>query len=70
LQSVDAWATPFWKLVASGLLLLATAHGVHGLVVIADDYIASAKGRNFVRLLSILFMAAMSFMGVYVIWTS
>ena len=35
------WATPFWKLTASALLLVAVAHGVHGLVVIADDYIVS-----------------------------
>ncbi|MCQ3938683.1 MAG: hypothetical protein DPW18_16795 [Chloroflexi bacterium] len=70
LQSTDAWATPFWRLTASALLLLATAHGVHGLVVIADDYIASSKGRNVVRLVSIIFMTAMSLMGLWLIWTS
>jgi len=70
LQSTDAWATPFWKLTASALLLVATAHGVHGLVVIADDYIASAKGRNFVRFLSIIMMISMSLMGLWIIWTS
>lgn len=70
LQSTDAWATPFWKLTASALLLVATAHGVHGLVVIADDYIASAKGRSFVRFLSILMMISMSLMGLWLIWTS
>ncbi len=54
------WATPFWRLVASALLLVAVAHGVHGLVVIADDYIASERGRKIVRLLSIIMMVSMS----------
>jgi succinate dehydrogenase hydrophobic anchor subunit len=64
------WATPFWRLTASALLLLAVAHGVHGLVVIADDYITSSRGRNIVRLLSILMMASMSLIGLYILWTS
>ena len=65
-----AWSTPFWRLTASALLLLAVAHGVHGLVVIADDYIVSARGRQIVRLLSIIMMASMSLIGLYVLWTS
>ncbi|MEW6401366.1 MAG: hypothetical protein AB1649_06170 [Chloroflexota bacterium] len=70
LENLDPWATPFWKLTASGLLLLAVAHGVHGLVVIADDYIASARGRNIVRLISIAFMLTMMAIGLYILWTS
>jgi succinate dehydrogenase hydrophobic anchor subunit len=74
-QSTDVpdlapWATPFWRLTASALLLLAVTHGVHGLVVIADDYITSSRGRNTARLLSIILMASMSLIGLYVIWTS
>jgi succinate dehydrogenase hydrophobic anchor subunit len=64
------WVSIFWKSVAGILLLIATAHGVHGLVVIADDYIASAGGRKIVRLISIVMMLSMSVIGVYVIWTS
>jgi succinate dehydrogenase hydrophobic anchor subunit len=64
------WSTPFWRLTASALLLLAVTHGVHGLVVIADDYIVSARGRQIVRLLSIIMMASMSLIGLYVLWTS
>lgn len=69
LENADAWATPFWRVTASLLLLVAVAHGVHGLVVIADDYIVSARGRNIVRLLSILMMISMMFMGLYILWT-
>jgi succinate dehydrogenase hydrophobic anchor subunit len=64
------WATPFWRLTASALLLLAVAHGVHGLVVIADDYIVTPRGRLIVRWISIAMMISMSLIGVYVLWTS
>jgi succinate dehydrogenase hydrophobic anchor subunit len=64
------WVSPLWKLTASALLLIAVAHGVHGLVVIADDYITTARGRQIVRLLSMVMMASMSGMGLFIIWTS
>jgi succinate dehydrogenase hydrophobic anchor subunit len=68
--ALEPWATPFWKLTACVLLLIAVAHGVHGLVVIADDYIVTPRGRSLVRLISIVFMALMSVIGLYLIWTS
>jgi succinate dehydrogenase hydrophobic anchor subunit len=64
------WSSSFWKLTASALLLVAVAHGVHGLVVIADDYIVKPRGRQVVRILSIVFMLSMSAVGLYIIWTS
>jgi succinate dehydrogenase hydrophobic anchor subunit len=64
------WATPFWRLTASALLLLAVAHGVHGLVVVADDYIVTPRGRLIVRWLSIATMISMSLIGLYVLWTA
>jgi succinate dehydrogenase hydrophobic anchor subunit len=67
---LDPWSTPFWKVTASLLLLVATAHGVHGLVVIADDYITANRGRNIVRYISLVTMAGMSLIGLYIIWTS
>ncbi len=64
------WSTPFWRLTASALLLLAVAHGVHGLVVISDDYIDTPRGRQIVRLISIVFMVIMGLIGLYILWTS
>lgn len=64
------WATVLWRLAASAMYLLASAHGIHGLVVIADDYITGARGRSIVRFLSIVFLLSMAFIGLYVIWTS
>ena len=64
------WVSIFWKAVAGVLLLVASAHGVHGVVVIADDYIIGAGARKIVRLLSIVMLVSVSAMGLYVIWTS
>ena len=66
--ALEPWSTPFWTVTASLLLLLAVAHGVHGLVVITDDYITSERGRLIVRWLSIAMMISMSLMGLYILW--
>ena len=70
LADLEPWASPFWRVTGSLLLLVAVAHGVHGLVVIADDYIVSKRGRNIVRILSIIMMISMSLIGLYILWTS
>jgi succinate dehydrogenase hydrophobic anchor subunit len=67
-SALEPWATPFWTVVGSLLLLVAVAHGVHGLVVIADDYIVSDRGRLIVRWISIAMMISMSLMGLYILW--
>ena len=67
---LSPWSSPLWRVVGSALLLLAVAHGVHGLVVIADDYIVTARGRLTVRYISIAMIIAMSLIGLYVLWTS
>ncbi len=70
LPDIDAWATAFWKSVGTLMILVATSHGVHGLVVVADDYITGPRGRRTVRVISVAFMLFMIFAGIYVIWTS
>ncbi len=70
IPDVAPFATPFWRLVASGLLIIAVGHGVHGLVVIADDYITGERGRGIVRIFSIIMILSMIFIGLYIIWTS
>jgi succinate dehydrogenase hydrophobic anchor subunit len=67
---ITLWSSPLWKLAASGLLLIAVAHGVHGLVVIADDYLVTPRARQIVRIISIVFLLIMSVISIYVIWTS
>jgi succinate dehydrogenase hydrophobic anchor subunit len=63
------WSLPFWRFTGSALLLFAIAHGVHGLVVIADDYVVQPRGRQFVRILSIILLLAITGIGLYVIWS-
>ena len=64
------WSTTFWQLIGSAFLFIAVTHGVHGLVVIADDYIVKPRGRSIVRFLSIVMVIAMTGMGLYILWTS
>jgi succinate dehydrogenase hydrophobic anchor subunit len=68
IPTLEPWAAPFWAVVGSLLLLVAVAHGVHGLVVIADDYIITEGGRKIVRFISIVMMIGMSLMGLYLLW--
>lgn len=70
ITELEPWVSPFWRLMGSGLLLVAVAHGAHGLVVVADDYIVTPRGRQIVRLISIVVMLSMSVIGLIVIWTS
>ena len=67
---IEPWMTLFWKLTAIALLLVAVAHGIHGLVVVADDYIVSHRGRQIVRVISILLVLLFILTGAYVIWTA
>jgi succinate dehydrogenase hydrophobic anchor subunit len=39
-------------------------------VVVADDYITTEKGRGNVRIVSIITILSMIAMGLYLIWTS
>lgn len=67
---LSGWMTGFWRVIASLMVMVATAHGTHGLVVIADDYISSARGRSLVRMISIAAILSVTILGVFVIWTS
>ena len=74
-QSTDVpdlapWSTVLWKVVGSLLVLVAASHGVHGAVVVLDDYIVSHRGRIIVRWLSIAFLIPMMIIGIYVLWTA
>lgn len=68
IPDIAPWAATFWKLAAIALLLIATAHGTHGLVVISDDYIVKPLGRKIARFISLVVMVSMSLIGIYVLW--
>ena len=68
LVDTTTWEWLFWRLTGSALVLLAVSHGVHGLVVIADDYIAGDRGRKIVRLISMVMMAFFTLIGLGIVW--
>jgi succinate dehydrogenase hydrophobic anchor subunit len=65
---LSPFATTFWKLVASGFFLTAVAHGIHGVIVILDDYFATTSQRNWIRILNIAVAVVIAPIGIYVIW--
>ncbi len=69
-SNIDAWRTLFWQLMGSLLVLVAGAHGYHGLLNVLDDYVKSAGWRLFLRYLTIAIWIAMTVVAVYVIFTS
>lgn len=67
---IAPWATIFWRLVASGMFLTASSHGVHGVIVILDDYFAKASQRQWIRILSMIGFFIIAPIGLYIIWTA
>lgn len=67
---IEAWRGLFWQLMGIGLLLLAGAHGFHGLLNVIEDYLSSARARQVLRILVLLVWGLMSVVGIYVILTS
>ena len=65
---LSPYATMFWKLVASGFFLTAAGHGVHGVVVILDDYFAKPSQRKWIRIINITSVVIIIPIGIYVIW--
>ena len=67
---LDPWATIFWKGVAILMVLVAGAHGLHGLLSVLDDYFAQPRARVFFRILIAIILPILWAIGIYVIWTS
>lgn len=67
-QDLAPYEGQFWKLVAIALLFVTAAHGVHGVIVILDDYIVKPVYRLGVRFVNIAIFIVMLLMGIYLIW--
>ena len=70
LPDISPFASMFWRAVASGMFLTGLAHGIHGVIVILDDYVASATGRNWVRYGNMAMFFVVMAAGLYLIWTA
>jgi succinate dehydrogenase hydrophobic anchor subunit len=69
-SNIDAWKTVFWQVMGSLMVLLAGAHGFHGLLNVIEDYLKNARVRQFLRILVILIWLLVSAIAVHVIMTS
>lgn len=70
LPDLAPWETSFWKLVASALLCTAAAHGMHGVIVVLDDYLAKPAQRQWTRIVNLILFLIIVPIGIYVIWIS
>lgn len=70
IPDIAPWTTIFWRAVASGMFLTALAHGIHGVIVIFDDYVPTVKGRNWNRYLNMALFFVVMGAGLYLIWTA
>ena len=70
LPDISPFASMFWRTVASGMFLTGLAHGIHGVIVILDDYVASATGRSWVRYGNMAMFFVVMAAGLYLIWTA
>ncbi|MCC7119494.1 MAG: hypothetical protein IT310_13295 [Anaerolineales bacterium] len=70
LPEIAPWVSSFWRLIASGMLLTAGSHGVHGVIVILDDYLPKDNQRNWNRYLNMGIFALVALAGLYIIWTA
>jgi len=68
--NIDAWKTIFWQGMGITFLFFASAHGLHGLLNVEEDYLANAKVRQVLRILVTLIWIATNAIGIYVILTS
>lgn len=67
---IAPWASTFWRMVASGMFLTALAHGIHGVIVILDDYLATNMLRNLNRYWNMFMFFVVMGAGLYIIWTA
>ena len=58
------------RLMVTGFILLVSAHGVHGILEILDDYFTSPTMRRASRNAIIIFFLVANAIAIYVIWTS
>jgi succinate dehydrogenase hydrophobic anchor subunit len=64
------WIWALGKLMVTGFILLVSAHGVHGILEILDDYFSSPFMRRASRNAIIVFFLVANAIAIYVIWTS
>jgi succinate dehydrogenase hydrophobic anchor subunit len=68
--SAMPWVAVLTKLMVVAFVLVLSAHGVHGALVILDDYFTSRSARRASRNVIIAFFLLANAVVIYFIWTS
>jgi succinate dehydrogenase hydrophobic anchor subunit len=68
--SASPWLTVLARLMVVSFILVASAHGVHGVLEILDDYFAAPAARRWFRNGIIFYFLAANAVALYVIWTA
>jgi succinate dehydrogenase hydrophobic anchor subunit len=64
------WVSLFARLMVTAFVLVLSAHGVHGIIEILDDYVESPSWQRIYRNLIIAFFVIANLIAIFVIWTS
>ena len=64
------WSTIFWKVMGSIFVIFATSHGLHGLLSVIEDYLATPWVRKTLRITILVLTLVMTAIGVYMILTA
>ena len=65
----QVWMTILAKLMVIAFILVASGHGVHGVLEIVDDYVPGAFARRWWRNFIIAYVILAILIAAYVIWT-
>jgi succinate dehydrogenase hydrophobic anchor subunit len=69
IANADAWASLFWKIMGSIFVAFAASHGLHGVLVVVEDYLKNRVVRRILRITSLVLTFVGIAIAIYVIWT-
>ena len=67
--NADVWASLFWKIMGSIFVTFAASHGLHGLLVVIEDYLKNAMVRRILRYVVLVLTFIGIGIAIYVVWT-
>jgi succinate dehydrogenase hydrophobic anchor subunit len=67
--NADVWASLFWKIMGSIFVAFAASHGLHGLLVVIEDYLKNAVVRRILRYVVLVLTFIGIAIAIYVVWT-
>ena len=66
--SMAPWLSVLARLMVTAFVLVLSAHGVHGILEILDDYFSAPLARRWFRNVIIAFFVVANVIAIYVIW--